>query len=86
MQKHLSEGGIKCDHLLKKSGWSDQYLKKMLYKSEEKKIWALQKYLSEWCIEGDHLLNKSGWSDQYLHFYGWYSGWCYRENFNFGHI
>ena len=26
LQKHLSEGGIKGDHLLKKSGWSDQYL------------------------------------------------------------
>ena len=56
----------------------------MLHKSEGKKVWALQKYLSEWCIKGDHLLNKSGWSDQYLHFYGWFSGWYYGENLNFG--
>ena len=59
---------------------------KMLYKSEEKKVWALQQPLSEVCIKGDHLLKISGWSDQYLHFYGWFSGWCYKENVNLGII
>ena len=58
----------------------------MLHKSEEKKVWALQKYLSEWCIKGDHLLKKLSWSDQCLHFYGWFSGWCFKENVNFGLI
>ena len=58
----------------------------MLHKSEEKKVWALQKHLSEWCIKGDHLLKKSGWSDHYFHFYGWFRGWCYGENVNFGLI
>ena len=56
----------------------------MLHKSEEKKVWALQKHLSEWFIKDDLLLKKSGWSDQYLHFYGWFSGWYYGENVNFG--
>ena len=40
----------------------------MLYKSEEKKVWALHKPLSEGCIKGDHLLKKEGLSDHYLHF------------------
>ena len=56
----------------------------MLYKSQEKKVGALQKPFSEGCINGNHLLKKLGWSDQYLHFYGWFSGWCYGENVNFG--
>ena len=58
----------------------------MLHRSEEKKVWALQKNLSEGGIKGDHFLKKkkTGWSDQHLNIYGWFSGWCYRENVNFG--
>ena len=41
----------------------------MLHKSEEQKVWALQNSLSEGCIKGD---------------LGWFSGWCYIENVNFG--
>ena len=63
--------------------WSRVDVKKALLKWT-KKNWALQKTLSELgCIKVDHLLKKSGGSDQYLHFYGWVSGWCYRENLNF---
>jgi len=58
----------------------------MLSKSEEKKVWALQKPLSEGCIKSDRLLKKSGGSDQYLHFYGWFSVWCYEGNVNFGFV
>ena len=38
LQKHLSEGGLKGDHLMKKSGWSDQYLKKCFIKVKKKKL------------------------------------------------
>ena len=55
----------------------------MLYKSEGKKVWALQKHLSEGGIKGDHLLKKSGWLDQYIHFYRWFSVWCYEACVNF---
>ena len=56
----------------------------MLHKSEEEKILALKKHLSEGGIKGDYLLKKSGWSDLYIHFYRWFSVWCYEENVNFG--
>ena len=39
----------------------------MLYKSEEKKVWASHKPLLEGFINGYHLLKNSGWSEQYLH-------------------
>ena len=77
LQKHLSEWCIKGDHLLKKC-------KKCFVKVKKKKVWALQKLLSEGCIKGDHLLKNQVLSDQYIHFYGWFSDWCYGENVNVG--